>query len=107
MNIVSFEMMKQFSTEKMKKNKLFETDRMFSDLYCFEPGQKQKPHAHQGEDKIYCVLEGEGVIQIGDEEDCLSAGNAVLAPAGLTHGVTNRSSNRLVILVFMAPKPNH
>ena len=29
----------QFSSEKMKKNGLFETERMFCDLYCFEPGQ--------------------------------------------------------------------
>ena len=27
-----------FAAEKMKKNNLFTTDRMFCDVYCFEPG---------------------------------------------------------------------
>ena len=49
---------KAFNTEKMNKVNLFETDRMFCDLYCFEPGQQQKVHAHAGADKVYYVLEG-------------------------------------------------
>ena len=45
-----------FQPEKMKKVNLFSTARVMSDLYCLEPGQAQKVHAHDGEDKIYCVL---------------------------------------------------
>ncbi len=107
MNIASFEKMKVFSSEKMKKTNLFGTDRMFCDLYCFEPDQFQKVHSHQGEDKVYCVLEGEGTFQVGEEKESVGAGSAILAPAGQPHGVTNTSGNRLVVLVFMAPKPSH
>ena len=107
MQIATFEKMKVFSPEKMKKNNLFNTDRMFCDLYCFEPGQFQKPHIHTGEDKIYCVLEGKGRFQVGEEEACVEAGSALLAPAGLLHGVSNASDAKLVVLVFMAPKPTH
>jgi hypothetical protein len=28
-----------FSADKMKKVNLFDTERMFCDVYCFEPGQ--------------------------------------------------------------------
>ena len=45
----------QFAPDKMKKNGLFETERFFCDLYCFEPGQSQAPHTHEGSDKIYYV----------------------------------------------------
>lgn len=107
MQTVNFEKMNAFSSEKMKKTNLFKTDRMLSDLYCFEPGQFQKPHAHSGEDKVYLVLEGEGVFQIDDEEETLSKGSAVIAPAGSIHGVANHSSEALVCLVFMAPLPSH
>jgi len=107
MNIASFEKMKAFSPEKMKKTNLFNTDRLFCDLYCFEPDQHQKVHAHNGEDKIYTVLEGEGRFQVGEEIETVSAGSSVLAPAGEPHGVTNTSGARLVVLVFMAPKPHH
>ncbi len=97
--------LKEFSSEKMKKVGLFDTDRLFCDLYCFEPGQSQKVHLHPHSDKIYFVLEGRGRFQIGPEQQELVEGNITMAPAGVEHGVLNNSSDRLVLLVFMAPKP--
>ena len=96
---------KAFNPQKMNKVNLFETDRMFCDLYCFEPGQTQKVHAHVGSDKVYFVLEGYGTIHIGGESEELEAGSTVMAASGVEHGVTNTSSDRLVMLVYMAPKP--
>ncbi|MFQ5780507.1 MAG: cupin domain-containing protein [Nitrospiria bacterium] len=107
MQVFDIGKMKAYSPEKMKKTKLFDTKRMFCDLYCFEPGQSQRPHLHEGEDKIYYVLEGEGLFQVGDEALTVRYGSAVLAPAGAMHGVVNQSTERLVLLVFMAPKPDH
>jgi quercetin dioxygenase-like cupin family protein len=98
---------KQFSVEKMKKNSVFETERFFCDLYCFEPGQEQSPHTHGGQDKIYYVIEGKGLFRVGDEEKELGAGEIVLAPAGENHGVANQSQQRLSVLVFVTPKPSH
>ncbi|MGD9765551.1 MAG: cupin domain-containing protein [Candidatus Binatia bacterium] len=95
-----------FAAEKMKKNNLFTTDRMFCDVYCFEPGQEQHTHAHAGSDKLYFVIEGTARITIGDEERDVGAGTAALAPAGLSHGVRNASPGRVKLLVIMAPKPS-
>lgn len=97
----------QFSKEKMKKNGIFETDRFFCDLYCFEPGQEQMPHTHGGQDKIYYVVEGKGAFRVGEEEKELGPGQIALAPAGTNHGVINRGQERLVTLVFVTPKPSH
>jgi len=94
-----------FSSEKMKKNNIFTTERMFCDVYCFEPGQSQAAHSHAGSDKIYYVLEGTGRIQVGDVSRSAAAGTAVLAPAGSDHSVVNDGAERLKLLVFMAPKP--
>ena len=96
-----------FSAEKMKKNGVFETERFFCDTYCFEPGQEQKAHTHDHEDKVYYVLEGRGSFTVGGEERVMGAGEIALAPAGLSHGVANRSQARLVTLVFVTPKPHH
>jgi mannose-6-phosphate isomerase-like protein (cupin superfamily) len=96
----------RFSDEKMAKVNLFETDRMFCDVYGLEPGQEQKPHAHTGADKVYVVLEGTGMFRIGDEERRLGPERAVLAPSGIEHGVRNTGAVRLMLLVFMAPNPN-
>lgn len=94
-----------FSAEKMTKANLFDTERMFCDIYCFEPGQAQKAHAHAGSDKVYFVLSGTGRFSIGADERDAGPGTAILAPSGEPHGVTNPGPGRLQVLVFMAPKP--
>jgi len=100
------ELSQRFLPEKMQKVNLFETERMFADIYCLEPGQAQTRHAHPGADKIYFVLEGTGRFHIGGEERDLGANEIVLAPADAEHGVRNEAAERLVLLVFMAPNPN-
>ena len=97
--------LKAFNEQKMQKVNLFETARMFCDIYCFEPGQEQKTHAHAGSDKIYYVLEGKGTFQIGTESQELQEQMIVMAPSGVEHGVVNTSNEQLVVLVYMAPKP--
>lgn len=96
---------KRFSDDKFQKVNLFDTDRMFCDIYCFEPGQAQKAHSHAENDKIYYVLEGHGDFTVGDETVKGVPGMAVLCPPGVDHGVLNSSEGRLVVLVFMAPHP--
>ena len=95
-----------FSKEKMKKNALFDSPRLFYDLYCLLPGQSQKIHAHEDSDKVYYVLEGTGLFTIGNEEKDLPEGHAVIAPASEPHGVRNTSDENLVLLVTMAPRPS-
>ncbi len=96
----------RFSAEKMQKVNLFETDRMFTDVYCLEPGQSQRAHSHANADKVYVVIEGIARVLVGSEECDVEAGSAVLAPAGIEHGVRNSTEDRLSLLVFMAPNPN-
>ena len=94
-----------FAPEKMKKVNLFDTERMFCDVYGLSPGQEQTAHAHSGSDKVYFVIDGEGSFRIGDEERHVGPGWAVHAPAGASHAVRNPGPARLTLLVFMAPKP--
>ncbi|MCK6554304.1 cupin domain-containing protein [Candidatus Binatia bacterium] len=94
-----------FGPEKLRKTNLFDTPRMFCDVYGLEPGQEQAGHAHADADKIYFVLDGTGTFRVGDAERNLGPGHAILAPAGATHAVRNAGSERLALLVFMAPKP--
>ncbi len=97
--------LRRFGDDKMQKVSLFDSDKMFCDQYCLLPGQFQKVHSHSGEDKVYVVLEGEALFDIGDEQEMLAEGTAVFAPAGVSHGVSNESDSKLVLLVVMAPKP--
>jgi len=91
----------------MQKINLFETRNFFCDLYCLEPGQEQKVHAHQDEDKVYFVLDGRGSFIVGGEQqEELGPNQLVFAPAGAPHGVKNTSDERLTLLVWMSPHPN-
>ena len=95
----------RFDDGKMVKNNLFETQRMFCDVYCLEPGQAQASHTHEGSDKVYAVLEGVGTFEVGGVSRELRPGEVLLAPAGSAHGVRNPGPERLSLLVFMAPRP--
>lgn len=105
MKVVNVRELIAFSSEKMKKVSLFDTDNFFCDIYCLEPGQFQKVHSHEGSDKVYFVLEGKGKVTVGSEENELSENEITMAPSGEDHGVVNDSDAKLVLLVFMAPKP--
>jgi mannose-6-phosphate isomerase-like protein (cupin superfamily) len=94
-----------FSEEKMKKNSLFDSPHLFYDAYCLLPGQAQNVHAHEGSDKVYYVLSGTGRFTVGDEEEDLGPGHAVIARAGVPHGVRNETTENLALLVTMAPRP--
>jgi len=91
----------RFSPEKMAKENLFDSPRMFLDVHGLLPGQAQKVHVHADADKVLHCLEGAGVVTIGDAEHPIRAGEVTVFPAGLAHGVRNDGSERLVLLVMM------
>jgi quercetin dioxygenase-like cupin family protein len=96
-----------FQADRMAKIALAATPRVLLDLYALEPGQSQKVHTHDGQDKIYVVLEGRGRITVGAEDETLEAGEAIVAAAGTPHGVANDSDARLLLLVLVSPPPPH
>jgi mannose-6-phosphate isomerase-like protein (cupin superfamily) len=91
--------------EKMYKSTLFESKRMLLGVNCLEPGQSDRVHTHADEDKFYFVIEGEGEFVLGDDTLTAGPGQTIVAPAGVTHGVNNRSNARLVILMGLTPWP--
>jgi mannose-6-phosphate isomerase-like protein (cupin superfamily) len=105
MKVINLSDYQQFSSEKMKKNNIFQTSRFFCDVYCFESSQEQTGHVHSDQDKVYLVLEGQGLFKVGTEERVLGPGQGTMAPAGEEHGVRNHTNARLKVLVFVAPNP--
>jgi len=95
----------RFSDDKMQKVPIFSSEKYFFDVYCLRPGQDQRVHTHPESDKIYYVLRGTAIFHIGGEEQELNAGRAVVARPQQAHGVRNASTEDLVLLVFMTPRP--
>jgi quercetin dioxygenase-like cupin family protein len=94
-----------YAPSKMGKATIFESPRVLVGLNAFEPGQEHASHAHAGSDKVYLVLEGEGLFTLGGVEHRLRAGQILAAPSGVAHGVKNDSGARLLVLAVIAPAP--
>lgn len=94
-----------YSASKMGKSTLFESGRMLVGLNAFEPGQEHALHAHAGQDKAYMVVEGEGLFLLDGRELPMKAGDLLVAPEGVPHGVRNSGSGRLLVLAVLAPAP--
>ena len=105
MHVVDLAAVARFSSERMQKVSILDSPRMFFDLYCLLPGQSQRPHRHEGSDKVYVVLEGRVRVTVDGEARDVDAGHAVVCPAGSDHGVSNPGPARAMLLVAMAPRP--
>ena len=94
-----------FGPDKMTKSTIAQGEFLFAGLNSFEPGQEHASHVHDGQDKLYLVLEGSGDVKIGEQTETLSAGDAALAPSGVVHSIRNPGPHRLVVMTVMAPPP--
>lgn len=95
-----------YSPAKMSKSTIFQSARLLVGLNAFEPGQEHALHAHAGQDKVYQVLEGEGVFLLDGRELPMQAGDLLVAPEGVAHGVRNTGARRLLVLAILAPAPH-
>jgi mannose-6-phosphate isomerase-like protein (cupin superfamily) len=95
----------EWRADKMGKSTLFESSRLLVGLNAFEPGQAHALHAHGGMDKLYYVLEGSGLFLLEARELPMKAGDLLVAPEGVPHGVRNTGTARLLVLAVLAPAP--
>jgi len=68
------------------------------------PGEALKKHITPV-DVIFYVLEGKGVVEIGEERAEASADTLIESPARIAHRWINDSTGALRILVIKTPRP--
>ncbi|MCC7372285.1 MAG: cupin domain-containing protein [Chloroflexi bacterium] len=81
---------------------LGQSDRTKVVLACFEPGQFIPVHT-PGADVTLIVLEGEGVIVAGDEEQAVGPGAIAVVPAGSARGI--KATTQLIAAHVVTPPP--
>ena len=70
----------------------------------WRPGAATKQLVHEVDELCY-IVGGEGKLSVGDEMVSYRAGQAVLIPAGVPHGVVNDSSAPMsMVYVFSHPE---
>jgi quercetin dioxygenase-like cupin family protein len=103
--IVKPSQLAEWRPDKMGKSTIYQSSRLMIGLNAFEPGQTHALHAHAGMDKMYYVLEGEGLFLLEGRELAAAAGDLLVAPEGVPHGVRNTGRMRLLLLAVLAPAP--
>ena len=71
-----------------------------------DPGGASATVEYAAEEQIYVVLEGEGVLQYGDERIAVHKNDYMYLPPGLRHGVASSSTKecRLIVMGFRIPE---
>jgi len=95
----------EWRSDKMSKSTIYQSARLLVGLNGFEPSQSHALHAHAGMDKVYYVLDGEGVFLLEGSELPMQAGDLLVAPDGVPHGVKNTGQGRLLVMAVLAPAP--
>ena len=95
----------EWRSDKMGKSTLFQSAQMLVGVNAFEPGQAHALHAHSGQDKMYFVLAGSGQFLLAGEALPMAAGDLLVAPADVPHGISNTGTARLLVLAVLAPAP--
>ena len=97
----------QWRAEGMGKSTIYQSSHLLVGLNAFEPGQAHTLHAHADMDKVYLVIEGQGLFLLEGSEVAMQVGEMLVAPAGVPHGVRNNSNARLLMMAMLAPAPAH
>jgi mannose-6-phosphate isomerase-like protein (cupin superfamily) len=93
-----------FDDRRMRKHRVFETDRTLTDLYCLDPNQEQLLLVHEASDKVVVVMAGRVLVRVEDETAEIAQYETVLVPAGAKHSLKNLGPDPVVLLVFLAPR---
>jgi len=65
------------------------------------PGSGIGTHQHKGEDEVYIVIRGTGMLDDGSSSRRVSAGDAILTGNGGSHAITNDGSEDLEIMAMI------
>ncbi len=69
-----------------------------------QPGQSLKKHITPV-DVVFYVLQGQGIVEIGEEQREVGPDTLIESPAKIPHRWTNQSKDTLRILVIKTPRP--
>jgi quercetin dioxygenase-like cupin family protein len=94
-----------FQDDAVRRETLFETGHLWSEVLCFTAKQNLGPIADPASDALLTVLAGEGRFVVGSRRRSLRQWGTVLVPAGDELSVYNVSEDPLVLLVVAAPPP--
>lgn len=92
-----------FDPQRPVRIRVFATEVLTTDLWCLEPQQATAVLRYDDVDVTYTVLGGNAWFVTEEGELGLSPLGAILVPAGVTHGIDNRTADPLIVLASASP----
>ena len=84
--------------------KIYDSPHAMAVVITLQPGESLKKHITPV-DVFFYVLEGEGIVEIGDEKKAVGKDMLVESPARIPHRWMNESKGVFRVLVVKVPKP--
>jgi quercetin dioxygenase-like cupin family protein len=106
MNIVKVEDTPVAETpHKVDVRKLFDSEHAQIVHITLQPGEELKKHITPVDVTFY-VLEGEGTVLVGDEEETVGPDTLIESPKDIVHTWYNRGEKTFRVLVIKTPSPS-
>ena len=84
--------------------KIYDSTHAIAVVITLQPGESLKKHSTPV-DVFFYVLEGTGIVEIGDERNTVGKDMLVESPARIPHRWLNESKSVFRVLVVKVPKP--
>ncbi|KAF5091406.1 cupin domain-containing protein [Methanospirillum sp. J.3.6.1-F.2.7.3] len=84
--------------------KIYDSPHAMTVVITLQPGESLKKHITPV-DVFFYVLEGTGIVEIGDEKAEVTKDKLVESPARIPHRWINQSTEVFRVLVVKVPKP--
>ena len=72
-------------------------------ISMYQPMAYVARHKHKVQEQVYHVLDGEGLMEIGNEKHVVRKHDVIFLPPGVEHAISNTGLVDLVFLVVTSP----
>ena len=72
-------------------------------ISTYQPMAYVERHAHKVQEQVYHVLQGEGLMEIGDEKRVVRPGDVIFIAPGTWHSIQNSGLGDLTFIVVTTP----
>ena len=73
--------------------------------HILPPGSGIGPHPHVGEDEVYIILRGSGILDDGTSPTRVTVGDSVLTGKGQSHAIRNDGTEDLELIAMIVSYP--
>jgi mannose-6-phosphate isomerase-like protein (cupin superfamily) len=72
-------------------------------ISMYQPMAYVEKHSHKVQEQVYHVLEGEGLMEVGDKTHVVRKHDVIYLPPGVEHSINNTGVVDLVFIVATSP----